>query len=93
MPASRVGLCIGEVLPPHLTQRSLMSLDRQHAAGPVGGGNRFRFRCDFVKISPKKGAGMENRRPSNGTQAEEIAACPGGNKSPKIYAGEELKLP
>jgi hypothetical protein len=43
-PASRVGLCIGAVLPPHLQHGGLMSTDRQHADGPVVGTNLDRFR-------------------------------------------------
>ena len=44
MPASLMGECIGEVLPPHVTHRSVMSIDRQHCDGPVVGTNLDRFR-------------------------------------------------
>jgi hypothetical protein len=44
MPASLMGECIGEVLPPHLQHGGLMSTDRQHCDGPVVGTNLDRFR-------------------------------------------------
>ena len=43
-PANRVGLCIGEVRPPHVTHGNLISIDRQHCDGPVVGTNLDRFR-------------------------------------------------
>src|ERR1019366_3122069 len=44
MPASLMGECIGEVLPPHVMHGNLISIDRQHCDGPVVGTNLDRFR-------------------------------------------------
>jgi hypothetical protein len=53
-PGSRVGLCIGEVLPPHVTHGSFMSTERQQADGPVIGNapTCFLFRAFVISDSP-----------------------------------------